>query len=75
MKNISIMYDWPGISRERDKALEKLAKRFGGASTGSGYSFMTGQRDIGFSFKKSADCKKFVTALKAKHKWAEVTEE
>jgi hypothetical protein len=73
MRRANVVYDWPGVSQEKDKALEKLAKRFGGVCTGSGYFFMTGQRDVGFSFKKTTDCDKFIKAVQAKYGWAEAT--
>lgn len=73
MKRVNIVYDWPGVSQEKDKALEKLAKHYGGTCTGSGYFFMNGQRDVCYSFKKIGDCKLFMKALEAKYGWAKAT--
>lgn len=40
-------------------ALEKVAKKFGGIPTGSGYCFLTKERDFGFAFPSRKNASNF----------------
>lgn len=51
-------YSWPSDMHTR-RALEKIARKFGGFSTGSGYCFPTKERDFGFAFPSREKASKF----------------
>jgi hypothetical protein len=65
-KTFELSFEYSGGHRpDLDKLLRRLAKRLGGKESGSGFSFMDGQRDIQFLFPDKASRCEFLGVFRS----------